>query len=351
MNRHFVIPLALLLMVWGLLPACGGSAPAVAPKSALQVGVVLGVGGENDKSFNEYTLKGARQAAEQAGLAFEYVVTDSIDDYERNVMNMAGKADLVITPGYLFTEVTAKAARDHPHVHFVIVDVPYFPGQGCPETVEDCYSAEGGLTNVTSLVFAEDQMGYLAGVLAACMSQTGVIASVSGMEIPPVARLVTGYRQGAKSVNREIVVLNQYVPNFDDLPTGKLVGQDFINQGADVIAGFGGNTGNGGLLAAYEAGIMAIGVDVDQYFTYPEVRSVLLTSTAKFVDVAVADVVIQFAKGELAAGIQSKTLATGGVGLTPYHAWQEKIIAAGCAEKVEAAMTAIRADPTVTGVK
>lgn len=350
MNRRIITALTLLLTVSTLLAACRENMPEVSTPAGLKVGVVLGVGSENDNSFNEYTLKGAREAAEETGLAFEYITTDSIEDYERNVANMAGKADLVITPGYLFTEVTAKVARSHPNVRFVIVDVPYLPGQGCPETVDDCYSEEGGLTNVTSLVFAEDQMGYLAGVLAGCMTKTGTVASVSGMEIPPVVRLVTGYQQGARSVAPDIVTLNQYIPNFDDLPTGKLVGQKFINEGADVIAGFGGNTGNGGLLAAHEAGAMAIGVDVDQYDTYPEVRASLLSSTAKFIDVAVAGVVRQFAAGRLEAGIQTKTLVGGGIGLTPYHDWEEEIVAAGCDEKINEAMEAIHADPTITGV-
>jgi basic membrane protein A len=349
--KQTTINVFLLIVMAAWLLACGQNTSESTPASSLKVGVVLGVGGENDKSFNEYTLKGARQAAQEAGLNFEYITTDSLEDYERNVNTMAGKTDLVITPGYLFTEVTAKAARNNPNVHFVIVDVPYFPGQGCPETVDDCYSEEGGLTNVTSLVFAEDEMGYLAGVLAACMSKTGTIASVSGMEIPPVIRLVTSYQNGAKSVNPDIVVLNQYVPNFDDSPTGKLVGQDFINRGADVIAGFGGNTGNGGLLAAHQAGKMAIGVDVDQYYTYPEVQTSLLSSTAKFIDVAVADVVNQFAAGQLPAGIQAKTLSTGGVGLTSYHDWENEIMTAGCDEKIQVAIEAIKADPTLTGVQ
>lgn len=351
MKKQYLVVSAFVLAAAVLLGGCRNSIPEVSQPSQPRVGVVLGVGSENDNAFNEYTLKGARQAAQETGLAFEYITTDSTEDYERNVANMAGKADLVITPGYLFSEVTAKVARQHPDVKFVIVDVPYLPGQGCPETVDDCYSEEGGLTNVTSLVFAEDQMGYLAGVLAGCMTRSGVIASVAGMEIPPVVRLVTGYERGARSVAPEVVVLNQYVPNFNDLPTGKLVGQKFINEGADVIAGFGGNTGNGGVLAAHEAGLMAIGVDVDQYLAFPEVQPALLSSTAKFIDVAVADVVRQFAGGELRAGIQTKTLASGGIGLTPYHDREEEIIAAGCDKQVEAAIAAIKADPTITGAQ
>jgi basic membrane protein A len=332
-----------------LLAACGVATPTLAPR--LRVGVVLDTGGIQDKSFNEYTLKGSREAAAEAGLDFSYLPSQSTSDYEKNIESLIGEgADLVITVGFPLGDATAKAARRHPEVHFAIVDNAYFPGFGCPESVQDCYTAEGGLSNVTSLMFAEDEVGYLAGVLAACMSQSGTVASVAGMEIPPVMRFVTGYQNGARSVNANVVTLNQYIPDFDDPATGEVVAQGFINQGADVIFGVGGNTGNGGLLAAQKAGVMAIGVDVDQYFTYPQVREVLLTSASKNVDVAAAAAVKEFAAGQLTAGIRTATVVNGGVGLAPYHDWEQKIPQA-CKDRVETAEEAIRADPTATGAK
>ena len=121
-------------------------------------------------------------------------------------------------------------------------------------------------------MFAEDQVAYLAGVLAGCMTQTGTVATVGGVEIPPVVRFVTGFESGARAQRPDVVTLHQYIPDFNDPDTGETVAQGFINQGADVVFGAGGNTGNGALLAAKEAGVMAIGVDVDQYLTYPEVE-------------------------------------------------------------------------------
>jgi len=122
-------------------------------------------------------------------------------------------------------------------------------------------------------MFQEDQVGFLAGVLAAGMSKSGVICSVSGMEIPPVQRFVIGYQNGAKWMKSDIKTpLNVYIPSFTDPAKGKETGQSMIGQGCDVVFGVGGNTGNGGLLAAKEKGLMAIGVDVDQYNTYPRSR-------------------------------------------------------------------------------
>jgi basic membrane protein A and related proteins len=350
MNKHGHTLLSMLMIIALLLTACGSSEPEAATKK-LKVGVVLETGGENDKSFNQYSLQGARSAAEELGLDFEYIASATPNDYERNTANMAANgSDLVITVGFRFGDATANVARANPNVHFAIVDNPYFPGQGCPDTVQDCYTSEGGLPNMTSLMFAEDEVGYLAGVLAACMSQSGVIATVSGMEIPPVVRYVTGYQTGARSVNPAIVTLNQYIPDFNDPATGKVIAQDFISQGADVIFGVGGNTGNGGLLAAHEAGLMAIGVDVDQYFTYPDVQTSLLTSAAKNMDVAVAVAVKQFAAGELEAGIQVATFANGGVSLAPHHDWAEKI-PQSCQEQVDKAQAAIKTDPALASGK
>lgn len=310
----------------------------------MKVGAVLDTGGENDKSFNEYTLKGAKEGAKAAGVGFSYVASSSSSDYEKNIeLHISEGANLIITVGFLMGDVTAAMAKKYPDVKFAIVDNAYFPGKDGV----DPYTTQ--LKNVTSLMFAEDQGGYLAGVLAGCISETGKIGSVSGMEIPPVKRFVEGFQNGAKSINPKIFTFNQYVPDFNDPATGKTVGQNFINQGADVIFGVGGNTGNGGLLAAKEAGRKGIGVDVDQYRTYPEVKSILITSAIKKVDVATAKAVKEFAAGKLKPGIELATVANGGVGLAPYHEWDSKI-SQTCKEKVKATEAAIKTNPKLTGL-
>ncbi len=309
--------LTILLTVGIALAACSGGDDSAGDQLAC---VVLDTGGENDKSFNEFTLKGAREAAAETGMEFTHIVSEASTDYEKNISNFVDEGcDLIITVGFLMGDSTASAAAANPDVHFAIVDVAYFPGFGCDEGVSDCYSEEGGMTNITSLMFAEDEVGYLAGTLAGCMSESGVIGSVSGMEIPPVVKFVTGYQNGAAAQNPDIETLNVYIPDFNDPTTGKQAGTTQIEEGADIIFGVGGNTGNGGLLAAHEAGLLAIGVDVDQYETYPEIASSLLTSAAKNMDVASGDAVKAFSEGSLEAGILTGTVANGGIGLAPYH--------------------------------
>jgi basic membrane protein A len=300
-----------------------------------KVCAVLDTGGENDRSFNEFTLKGAREAAEEQGFEFAYIVSEAETDYEKNIINFIEEGcDMIVTVGFLMGDSTAVAARENPDVHFAIVDYDYYPGFGCDESLTDCY--EEDLANVTSLMFQEDEVGYLAGVLAGCMSESGVIGSVSGMEIPPVVKFVVGYQNGAKSQNPAIETQNVYIPDFNDPSTGKQAGQAMIDAGADIIFGVGGNTGNGGVLAAHEAGLLGIGVDVDQYFTYPDVSASLLTSAAKNMDVAAHDAVVAFANNELVGGVRMGNVANDGIGLAPYHD-QDSNISAECKSAVDAA--------------
>lgn len=332
LHKRFNVLLVTVMVLSVILAACAGGA------GAQKACAVLDTGGENDKSFNEFTLKGAREAAEEEGMEFAYIVSEAASDYEKNIQNFVDEGcGLIVTVGFLMGDSTAAAARANPDVKFAIVDYAYADAD---------YTEEGGLSNVTSLMFAEDEVGYLAGTLAACMSETNVIGSVSGMEIPPVVRFVTGYQNAAKTLKPDIQTLNVYIPDFNDPATGKQAGLDFLGQNADVIFGVGGNTGNGGLLAAHEAGKMGIGVDVDQYNTYPEVAASLMTSAAKNMDVATANAVREYAAGTLTGGIQLATVANGGVGLAPYHDWDSKI-PAECKEAVEAARQGL-ADGTIS---
>jgi basic membrane protein A len=325
-NRIFVV-LTLMLLLSVVLSACatgGGSTSG----QKLKVGLVTDVGGVNDKSFNQSAWAGVQKAASEFGFDAKFIESKQPTDYEKNIDQFATENyDVIITVGFLMGDATAAKAKQYPKIKFAIIDNAYFPTAGsaaCPDTVKDCYT-DGGLTNVTSLMFQEDQVGCLAGVLAAGMTKTGTICSVSGMEIPPVVRFVTGYQTCAKTTKPDINTLNVYIPSFTDPAKGKEVGQSMIDQGCDVVFGVGGNTGNGGLLAAKEKGLMAIGVDVDQYYTYPEVKDALISSAAKNVDAAVYNYLKEVKDGTVKAGIFTANLSNGGIGLAPYHDWENKI--------------------------
>ncbi len=349
-TKIFVI-VALLALTIVALAAC--ASPAAAPSAKLKVGLVTDVGGVNDKSFNQSAWAGVQKAQKDFGMDVKFIESKQPTDYEKNIDQFATeKYDVVVTVGFLMGDATASKAKQYPNIKFAIIDNAYFPTKGdknCPDTVKDCY-ADGGLTNVTSLMFQEDQVGFLAGVLAGGMTKTGTVCTVSGMEIPPVVRYVVGFQNGAKWMKSDVKALNVYIPSFTDPAKGKETGQSMISQGCDVVFGVGGNTGNGGLLAAKEKNLMAIGVDVDQYNTYPEVASALISSAQKNVDVAVYNFLKSVSDKSVKAGVNTANIQNGGVGLAPFHDWDSKIPQA-VKDKITAAQAGLKDGSIQTGYK
>ena len=122
-----------------------------------------------------------------------------------------------------------------------------------------------------------------------------------------------------------IQTTDENVPSFADSTQGKETALSLIGNGCDVVFGVGGDAVNGALLAARENNLPAIGADVDQYNTDPEVQSALISSAMKNVDVAVYNYLKTVADGSVKAGISTATLQNGGVGLAPFHDWDSKI--------------------------
>ena len=346
--KKLSILLAVLLIASVLLSGCASSSTG----SKLKIGLVTDTGGVNDKSFNQSAWAGVQKAATEFGWDAKYIESKVASDYSKNIDQFATENyNVIVTVGFLMGDDTAAKAKQYPNIKFAIIDNQYFPTAGsvaCPDTVKDCY-VDGGLTNVASLMFQEDQVGFLAGVLAAGMTQSGVVCTVSGMQIPPVERYVIGFQNGAAWMKAGIAVpLNVYIPSFTDPAKGKETAVSMIGQGCDVIFGVGGNTGNGGLLAAKENNLMAIGVDVDQYLTYPEVQSALLSSAMKNVDVAVYEYLKTVKAGTVKAGAVTANLTNKGVGLAPFHDWDSKI-PQSVKDKINEASTALVAGTVTTG--
>ena len=346
MYKKLSLLVAIILVATMALTAC-----QTAGTGALKVGLVTDTGGVNDKSFNQSAWEGVQKAAKEFGWDAKFIESKQPTDYEKNIDQFATeKYDVIVTVGFLMGDATAIKAKQYPNIKFAIIDNSYFPtkdSKACADTVKDCY-ADGGLTNVTSLMFQEDEVGFLAGVLAAGMSKSGTVCTVSGMQIPPVERYVVGFQTGAKWVKAASKALNVYIPSFTDPAKGKETGQSMIDQGCDVVFGVGGNTGNGGLLAASEKSLMAIGVDVDQYNTYPEVKGALISSAMKNVDVAVYEYLKTVKGATSKGGVVTANLKNGGVGLAPFHDWDSKI-PADVKAKIQEASTGLVAGSIKTG--
>jgi len=268
--------LAVLMIASMLLSAC---APAAEKKEDCSspdvfcVGLVTDVGKIDDKSFNQSTWEGVKQAEKELGAKVQYIETTDSKDYDKNIATFAdAKYDVIVTVGFALSEATIAAAKKYPDIKFIGVD------QFQSETIP----------NLAGLVFPEDQSGFLVGALAAMMTKTKKIGAVLGTDaVPPVWRFGEGYRAGAAYVDPTVEVTVVYHNDvgfdktFTDPEWGKTTALSMIDKGVDIIFGAGGKTGNGALLGAAEKGVYAIGVDTDQYYTVPEAQKVLLSSAMK----------------------------------------------------------------------
>lgn len=306
--------------------ACGGSGGAGSGASAScsktwKVGLVTDVGKLSDRSFNANSWQGVQDAQNEKDLCVsgKYIESNSKEDYQKNLRLFGdGGYDAVVAVGFNLGADAQTFAKAYPKVKVIMVDSA--PDSPAPP-------------NVTGLLFREDQAGYLAGAVAGLYTKSNTIAGVYGLDIPPVHRYRVGFENGAKSVNTKVTALGVYQTpcncpkDFNDPDWGKARGLEFAARGADVIFGAGGNTGNGALLASLQQKVACIGVDVDQYESYPEAQPCLLTSAEKHLALAVKTAITNVVKDKFKSGIQTFDASGDGVGVAPYHQYDSKLTA------------------------
>jgi basic membrane protein A and related proteins len=312
--------------------AAGGVTP---PAGGGLIGLVTDVGKVDDKSFNQSAWEGAQAAAKELGMTSEYIESNDQKDYASNIQQLIDKgAKIVVTVGFAMGEDTVKAATANPGVKFIGVD--QFQGA---ETA-----------NVAGLIFPEDQAGYMAGALAGLMTKTNKIAAVLGTDtVPPVKKFGEGFRNGVKAMKPDAeVIVTYHEPNnaFGDPAWGATTAKQALDNGADIVFGAGGATGNGALAeVAKKEGALCIGVDTDQYNTVPEAQKCLLTSAMKNINEGVITLAKQAADGSMKGGN-----FTGTVGLAPYHD-TDALVSAEVKTQIETIIADVKSGKIDPGVK
>ncbi len=270
-------------------------------QDAVVATMVTDTAGLGDQNFNDLANKGGTQAAEELGVSWQ--VLESVDQaaYIPNLTAGAEAGPLTVAVGFLLTDAVTEVAAQFPDKSFQLIDSV----------------AEGD--NVQSVLFKEDQIGYLCGVVAGQVTKTNKIGIIGGQRIPPVIRYEVGFVAGVASVNAEAEVIINYTDTFGDQNLGKTTASALFNQDADIIFPIAGLTGTGAYLAAAELNkpgeIWVVGVDAAQDHLAPGYE---LCVGNKGVDFAVFTACQQVSEGALATGIVTYDLASGGIGLTTY---------------------------------
>jgi basic membrane protein A len=279
------------------------------------VGFVADVGGLNDKGFNQSTYEGMKRGANKIGAKLISIESTSTTDFLRNITTAAQQSDFVLVSGFSFANAIQRAAQQFPTKRFGIIDWSYQPS----------------LKNVQGDVFASNQASYLAGVLAASVSKKHSIGFVGGENSELLHEFLAGYEAGALSVDKNVHIRVGWTGSWTNQQKGKEVALAEISQKADVIYTAAGASGLGGIKAAHQSNVWAIGVDTDQNYISP---TTVISSVMKRVDVAAYDQVVAIGKGNWKSGTVNYNLANKGVGLAPYHGLTSKVPA-----KAKAAVT------------
>ncbi|MDD2921684.1 MAG: BMP family ABC transporter substrate-binding protein [Anaerolineales bacterium] len=230
--------------------------------------------GVEDYGVNQGAWLGLQNAKANGGVdQIAYIESVDTRDYEKNLAYFAAHGyDAIIASGIGLQDETRVVADRYVDSFFIGINQP-------PK------KDEAARPNLIRVVFAEDQMGFVAGVLAARVSQTHIVGAVcEKSDIASMWRTCEGFRAGVKFADKNVKPLVVYRDNGDseklflDENWGRAAAQDLVKRGADVIFAAGGITGQGALRAAVEAQVKAIGAERDQAAALRESNSWLITS-------------------------------------------------------------------------
>ena len=301
-------------MVATLLVGCGGAKTEEAPatenteaattettEEGLKIAIVSSPSGVDDGSFNQNNYEGILAFIEANPGATVTPVKEETGDVAAAVQAVAdivADYDAIVCCGFQFAGIAA-IAEENPDVSFILVDA----------NPTDAEGNEVEVANIYAMTFKEQESGFCAGIAAALETKTGKVAVVNGIAYPSNVNYQYGFMSGVNYANKvygttaEIVELasyagtdvtgavvgGNYVGNFNDEATGKVVGEALIGEGVDVIFVAAGASGNGVLTAVKEAtDVWFIGCDVDQFNDGANGdANVILTSALKVMDMNV----------------------------------------------------------------
>jgi basic membrane protein A len=292
---------------------------------------VTDTGGVDDRSFNQTAYAGLEDAGEEVGFEADFLESETEADFAPNIQTFVDQGcGLIVTVGFLLGDATATAAEENPDQDFAIVDYDYSVEAG---------DAADEYENVRELSFSTDQAAFLAGYVAAATTETGTVGTYGGINIPTVTIFMEGFEAGIDYYNEEnggeVELIGWssedadglFTGDFENQANGRSTTEQLLDDGADIIMPVAGPVGLGSIEAIEAAGgdQRLIWVDTDGCVSVEESCDLFLTSVMKNMDVAVRDTTVGAAEGDFEGGLYTGTLENDGVGIAPFHEFEESI--------------------------
>ena len=301
-------------------------------------------GNLGDKSFFDSAEAGLAQLKADGRIDYVTIEMGGTDEDQPTWLSTLydvsedGGYDLIICGTYQMPDYLKEVATQYPDQLYAIFDDTTYVGEN---------------KNVVNLSYRQNDMGYLVGVYAACMTvdtnianinEDAVVGFVGGVDSPVINDFLIGFIEGAQSVNPDIKVDTRYTNDYVDTAIAKEYGLSMINDNkCDIIWGVAGNAGNGAAEAALETGkAWFIGVDSDQELTFSsDLAALTLTSGLKNIGNSIVWIFDQWDAGKTYWGSEVQLgLAEGGVGIVTDKNY-DKYASADTKAAVEAAQKGI----------
>ena len=269
------------------LAACGKkeNAPTPGPDpngetEGLTVALVV-AGKLGDRSFYDSSKEGLDRMVADLGVT-PIVIECNNENHDIQMKNAAEKANIVVCVGWEFYNVET-IAPDYPEVNWIWVD----------------NATSAPVSNVLNITYAQNEGSFLAGYIAAAVSETGVVGAVGGEDSDTINDFIVGYKQGAEYYAAEkggsVKVETNYSNDYDDPAKGKECAKALHDLGADVIFQIASKAGDGVFEAAQEGNFYAIGVDSDQKYIADDV---IICSMKKEVGTSIYEAIKAYLNGD-----------------------------------------------------
>lgn len=312
MNRHRMRGTWLILAVVFtlLVAACGGDdddattttgepsgtagqTTTAASGEAFRIAIVA-PSASNDLAFSQSIVDAVNVvSAERANV--EVDVTDGtfvVEDAAAAIRDYASQGyDLVIAHGSQYGGSLQEIAPDFPDVSFAW------------GTAADTF----GLDNVFSYEAASDEGGYVMGVMAAALSESGVIGVVGPVEVGDAKLYVDGFKAGAEANDSGVTVNVNYTGSFSDVALASEAAQAQISAGADVLSGTA-QMVVGAVSVANDAGVLWFGTQANQ----SSLGGIVVASQVYKWEVVLRDILDKIEQGTLGGTVYEINLDNGG---------------------------------------
>jgi basic membrane protein A len=267
--------------------------PTEPASEPVRIGLVTDMEEIDHSVWNADAWKGIQMAQEQFGYEAVFLESTQESDYTPNINLMIEDGyNLIVTVGASMGDVTRNLAEQNPEVNFIILGHAY----------------DVHLKNVLAVTFANDKAAFLAGYLAAGMTQSKKVATFGGMDVPPVKAYIVGFDSGVKYYNQvhstqvEVLGVDRFTGGFDT-ESGRQAAEDFLISGADIVMPVAGGGGQGAGDAVLDhPGTMLIGVDFDWCTQFEQYCPVVLTSAYSPIDISLFQAITQLTQNDTSGG-------------------------------------------------